>query len=208
MSYLSFNHNSINEYALSLRKKYSKAKPFPHIVINNAFKEEIINSLINEIPDLFKIKKSNKVNNPYEIKSATLRGDYSYGPSGKLFINYLNSSEFIDFLQVLTSINEPLIGDPHLIGGGVHQTKKGGLLKIHADFCRHPETKLDRRLNVLIYLNKNWNSNYGGALELWDKDMKSCIEKIYPEYNRMLIFNTTDYSYHGLPNPLDCQKRP
>ena len=91
---------------------------------------------------------------PYEKKSATPRGDYKYGPYGKNFINYLNSSEFIDFLQVVTSIKEPLIADPHLIGGGIHQTKRGGLLKIHADFCRHPETKLDRRVNVLIYLNK------------------------------------------------------
>ncbi len=204
MSYLNFSHNTINEYSLSLREKFSKGLPFPHILIENAFKEEILENILKEIPNLFEINNSNKINNPYEKKSATLRGDYKYGHYGKEFINYLNSSEFIDFLQIITSIKEPLVPDPHLIGGGIHQTKRGGLLKIHADFCRHPETKLDRRVNVLIYLNKFWRQNYGGDLELWSKDMKKCVRKIEPLYNRMLIFNTTDYSYHGLPNPLNC----
>ena len=204
MSYLNYSQKTINEYALSLKKIYSKAKPFPHIIIDKAFNENILNRIIEEIPDLYKVKHSNKVNNQYEKKTTTLRGDYNFGINGKLFLSYLNSSEFIDFLQVITSIKEPILGDPHLIGGGIHQSKRGGLLKIHADFCRHPETKLDRRINVLIYLNKNWEKEYEGALELWDKEMKNCIQKIYPIFNRMVIFNTTDYSYHGLPNPLMC----
>ncbi len=204
MSYLNFKQATINEYALSLKRRYSRAKPYQHIVLNNAFNEKILEKLLEEIPDLFSIKNSNKVDNPYEKKSATLRGGYKYGENGRKFFNYLNSSEFIDFLQVVTSINEPLIGDPHLIGGGLHQTRKGGLLKIHADFCRHPETNLDRRINVLIYLNKEWDLDYGGALELWDKNMKFCVKKVYPVFNRMIIFNTTDYTFHGLPNPLNC----
>ena len=77
-------------------------------------------------------------------------------------------------------------------------------MKIHVDFCRHPETNLDRRLNLLLYLNKDWREEYGGHLELFDTDVESCQKKILPLFNRMVIFNTTDYTYHGHPDPLTC----
>ena len=86
----------------------------------------------------------------------------------------------------------------------MHEIKKGGLLKIHSDFNKHPNLKLDRRLNVLIYLNKNWKEEYGGHLEFWDKEMKCCKTKILPIFNRMVIFSTTDFSNHGHPDPLNC----
>lgn len=86
-----------------------------------------------------------------------------------------------------------------MIGGGLHELRNGGYLNVHADFNRHPKLKLDRRLNVLIYLNKDWISEYGGELQLWDKEMKNCEKKIIPIFNRMVIFSTTDFSYHGNP---------
>ena len=86
----------------------------------------------------------------------------------------------------------------------MHEIKKGGLLKIHSDFNKHPNLKLDRRLNVLIYLNKNWKEEYGGHLEFWDKEMKYCKTKILPIFNRMVVFSTTDFSNHGHPDPLNC----
>ena len=111
---------------------------------------------------------------------------------------------FLNFLQNITSIKEKLIADKELNGGGMHEIKKGGLLKIHSDFNKHPNLKLDRRLNVLIYLNKNWKEEYGGHLEFWDKEMKCCKTKILPIFNRMVIFSTTDFSNHGHPDPLNC----
>ncbi|HWB62556.1 MAG TPA: 2OG-Fe(II) oxygenase, partial [Chitinophagales bacterium] len=97
-----------------------------------------------------------------------------------------------------------LVPDPVFEGGGLHQIKPGGYLKVHADFNKHRGTGLDRRLNVLIYLNENWDESYGGHFELWDKEMKNCEVKILPLFNRMAMFNTTDFSYHGHPNPLTC----
>ena len=108
------------------------------------------------------------------------------------------------FLQSLTSIKETLVSDPYLNGGGLHEIKRGGVLKIHTDFNRHPFLDLDRRINVLIYLNKSWQQTYGGHLELWDKNMKVCGKKILPDFNTMTIFSTTDYSNHGHPDPLNC----
>ena len=116
----------------------------------------------------------------------------------------MNSQEFINFIQDITSIKEPLKADKNLNGGGLHEIKKGGVLKIHTDFNRHPSLDLDRRVNVLIYLNKDWNDKYGGHLELWDKDMIECKKKILPIFNRIVIFSTNDFSNHGHPNPVTC----
>jgi Rps23 Pro-64 3,4-dihydroxylase Tpa1-like proline 4-hydroxylase len=115
----------------------------------------------------------------------------------------LNSAEFLKFLESLTGI-EGLIGDPYYEGGGIHETKKGGFLKVHTDFNYHKKLKLDRRINLLLYLNSDWKEEYGGHLELWDTDMSSCRRKLLPVINRMVIFSTTDFSYHGHPEPLSC----
>ncbi|WP_202803353.1 2OG-Fe(II) oxygenase [Pedobacter arcticus] len=97
-----------------------------------------------------------------------------------------------------------MISDPYFFGGGQHEIKKGGLLKVHADFNKHPQLKLDRRINVLVYLNKDWKEEYGGNFELWGKNMEQCVKKILPVFNRMAIFSTTDFSYHGHPDALNC----
>ena len=86
----------------------------------------------------------------------------------------------------------------------MHEIKSGGLLKVHTDFSKHPTNNFDRRVNVLIYLNKDWKEEYKGCLELWDKEMKSCKQKILPLFNKMVIFSTTDFSNHGHPDPIDC----
>ena len=116
----------------------------------------------------------------------------------------MNSIKFLQFLQKITSIEEKLIIDKELNGGGLHEIKSGGMLKIHTDFNKHPTLDLDRRVNVLIYLNKNWEKSYGGDLELWDKKMKFCGKTIQPTFNKMVIFSTNDFSNHGHPEPIMC----
>ena len=185
-----------------LRKSYISEDPFPNIELKNFFKEEFLNKVLNEFPDLSQ-KKSENYNNKNEIKFAN--NDYNnFSPNIKSLFDYLNSEEFILFLQHLTSIKEKLIADKYLNGGGLHEIKRGGLLKIHTDFNRHPSMELDRRLNVLIYLNKEWEESYGGHLQLWDKDMKNCKKKYLPTFNSMVVFGTTDFSNHGHPDPLTC----
>ena len=102
-------------------------------------------------------------------------------------ISYLNSYEFINFLSNLTGIKEKLIPDPYLWGAGYHELKDEGFLNVHADFNLHPELKLNRRINLLIYLNKDWQENYGGSLELWNREMKNCIKKLL-QYLIELLF--------------------
>src|SRR5690606_37213001 len=103
----------------------------------------------------------------------------------------LNSGPFLEFLEKLTGIY-PLIADNKMYGGGVHQIQKGGKLSIHADFNKHMDNLLDRRLNLLIYLNKNWKEEYGGNFEMWDRDMTSCQTKVLPIFNRCVVFSTTN----------------
>jgi Rps23 Pro-64 3,4-dihydroxylase Tpa1-like proline 4-hydroxylase len=107
------------------------------------------------------------------------------------------------FLEDITGIAH-LIPDPYLEGGGFHSIGAGGFLKIHADFNWHAKLNLHRRLNVLLYLNSKWSEDWGGDLELWDQDMTRCVKKITPVINRLVIFSTTDSSFHGHPDPLMC----
>jgi Rps23 Pro-64 3,4-dihydroxylase Tpa1-like proline 4-hydroxylase len=81
-------------------------------------------------------------------------------------VHFLNSQPFLEFLQQLTGIKETLIPDPYFEGGGFHEIKPGGYLKMHVDFHKHKLTKLDRRLNILVYLNEDWKEEYGGHFEL------------------------------------------
>lgn len=109
----------------------------------------------------------------------------------------------MEFLEQLTGI-QGLVPDPHFIGGGLHQIPRGAKLGIHADFNRYARLKLDRRINALFFLNRDWDPAWGGQLELWDREMKECRRRVDPIFNRLVVFNTTSDSYHGHPDPLAC----
>jgi Rps23 Pro-64 3,4-dihydroxylase Tpa1-like proline 4-hydroxylase len=89
-------------------------------------------------------------------------------------------------------------------GGGLHQTLPGGMLRVHADFLKHPHYGLDRRMNLLLFLNKDWKPEYGGALELWDENMERLVTQVEPLANRCVIFTTSPTSYHGYTQPITC----
>jgi Rps23 Pro-64 3,4-dihydroxylase Tpa1-like proline 4-hydroxylase len=123
-----------------------------------------------------------------------------FGPQTSRLVSYLNSSKFIGPLEKITGV-DGLLGDPTLEGGGIHQTTTGGFLKMHTDFNWNAHLRLDRRLNILLYFNKNWKKEYRGELiisDLGKKDQKI----IEPLFNRLVIFNTNDSTLHGHPFPL------
>ena len=202
MNYIHPNFENLTKTAQKYKEQYRTSDPFPNIHFKQFFDPVLLNQLLDEFPDLQK-KGDIKFNNPNEVKLAS-KGEGRFGPITKSFVHFLNSEPFLEFLQELTGIEEKLIPDPYFEGGGYHETKQGGFLKVHADFNKHMDTKLDRRLNVLIYLNKDWEDSYGGHFELWNREMTKCVTKVSPEFNTMAIFSTTDFSYHGLPNPLNC----
>jgi hypothetical protein len=162
--------------------------------------EEILEPVLAEFPgpdeDWFAF------DSPLERKLAT-KDDSTMGPATRGLLWAFNSPAFVDFLEQLTGI-EALVPDPHFVGGGLHQIVPGGHLKVHADFNEHPSNHLERRLNVLLYLNRDWKDEYGGALELWTPDMTRAEKRILPYFNRCVVFTTTSTSYHGHPEPLAC----
>jgi Rps23 Pro-64 3,4-dihydroxylase Tpa1-like proline 4-hydroxylase len=200
---LSKKYSDLNLIAENKREEYLSAVPFPNIVFDDFFDSDFLKTVVENFPNLEKINSSQKYINKNEVKFAN--NDYKNFPNSiKLLFDFMNSNIFLKFLQKITSIEEKLVVDEELNGGGLHQIKAGGMLKIHTDFNRHPTLALDRRVNILIYLNINWDQTYGGDLELWDKKMKFCGKKILPIFNRMVIFSTNDFSNHGHPEPIKC----
>lgn len=196
-----FDYQKLETIAESSRNNYASANPFPHLVLDDASDGLKLCDVVEKFPrpidlDFWKYK------NRFEIKLAFDKVHMLPAPLKEILLE-LNSSQFLTFLEKATGISG-LIPDPHYAGGGIHQIQKGGKLALHNDFNWRRGLDLHRRLNVLLYLNLDWKEEYGGHLELWDRDMTACRQKILPIFNRMVIFNTTDFSPHGHPDPLTC----
>ena len=186
---------------------YNNAEPFAHISFNNLFEAEKLKDVAQEFPTMERLMsdKSGRTTQKkltYKTKHGKILNKLQ--PKTKAFCEFMNSPEMLKWLEDLTGIKN-LIADDTFEGGGPHSIKRGGFLKMHVDFNVHPKTRYDRRLNVLVYLNDNWEKSWGGYLEMW-KDMKEdTIKKSFdPLFNTTVIFNTTDKSWHGHPDPMNC----
>lgn len=179
---------------------YSFSEPFPHTIIDNFLPTSIAEQLLAHFPA--------------EKKAHDKVYEKGYGGTHKRQIlpydcdeylrkafSFFNSPAMLQFLEGLTNI-KGLLPDPYFAGGGLHEVYSSGLLGIHADFQVNEDLQVFRRINVLIYLNKNWQDSYGGKLELWDKNMQACQVQVAPLFNRAVIFNTDADSFHGHPEPL------
>jgi hypothetical protein len=191
----------MNALAQSAYSDYVSARPFPHIVLDDFFDPALLELVLEEFPKPDAIRWQ-KFDNPQEMKLASST-EASFGSATRLLLYHLNCATFLEFLSAITGVDN-LIPDPRFEGGGLHQIVPGGKLGVHADFNKHRDLGLDRRLNLLLYLNKDWREDYGGHLQLWDKDMRRCEAKVLPVFNRVMIFGTTDFTFHGHPDPLTC----
>lgn len=207
MSYLSivdlehglFDPIRMKEAGRELHETYVSAQPFPHIVIDDFLPEDILDLCLRHFPAA-PDPESETFARAQERYKTSFNPDYLPAPVRSFFYS-LNSRPFVQFLENLTGI-QGLIPDPYFLGGGFHQTTNGGHLSVHADFNLHEPLHLERRLNVLIYLNRGWDRSYGGALELWDREMKQCVKSVTPEFGRCVVFSTTETSFHGHPEPV------
>jgi hypothetical protein len=197
-----FDRVALLERATSERMRYRAAKPFPHIVLDGLLPDDVLHRVVAEFPAPSEKWRHFEDENQRKYGGGLVEIDC--GPTTRNVLSEFNSSAFVDFLQILTEIEEPLIPDPHYRGGGLHQIEPGGYLEVHADFNRHPMFGLDRRVNVLVYLNHDWRPEWGGQLELWDRTMSHAEQRIQPVFNRTVIFSITDTALHGHPEPLQC----
>jgi Rps23 Pro-64 3,4-dihydroxylase Tpa1-like proline 4-hydroxylase len=195
---------------INLRTNYKLATPFPHIVIDELIDIEDAKQCVSEMKkyemwghDSSEYSKKAQVkkyftpwcdDNIEDIKKQM--------PLTWKYLQFFNSPEFIQHLENLTGI-KGLIADDLYEGGGCHKIDSGGRLSIHTDYAKHPRKDLYRRINLLLYLNEDWQDEWGGTLQLWKHDMSELVSEVQPKMNRAVIFNTTSKSLHGHPNPLN-----
>lgn len=191
----------LKQDAASLRAQFESGQPFPHIAIDGLFDDADLDAVLRAFPSSDAMRQWLAFDNQHEKKLGFFHERSKVPAVIREFLNWMNSFEMLLWLEALTGI-EGLIPDPYFGGGGLHQIEPGGFLKVHADFNVHPKLHLDRRLNLLVYLNKDWRDEWGGHLELWDADAMECRERIAPRFNRTVVFATTDRALHGHPHPL------
>jgi hypothetical protein len=186
----------------SLAKRYQENHPCPHILLEDFLDPEIAGKMAAEFPQAtsdawtqYKHANENKLGMPKrEMFPATIRA----------VTDELNSPEFVAWVSELTGI-PGLMADPMLEGGGLHQSGSGGYLNVHTDFSMHHfHTHWRRRVNLILYLNPQWNEKWGGSIELWEQKMVRCGAKYPPLLNHALVFTTDERSLHGFPDPLTC----
>lgn len=191
-----------------MAKSFCAAEPFPHLVLDGLFSESVLNEVLKSFPTP-KETQMYRYDNPLENKWAMDRLSQLPAEVGAV-LRCMNSRAFVGFLEKVTQISGLLIDDTYR-GGGVHISEAGGKLDVHLDFSIHPQTKLRRRLNAILYLNKDWQDRYRGHLEFWygsceggEDVLLERVTKIAPLFNRLVIFETSDQSYHGFPDPIRC----
>ena len=183
-----------------LSGKYCFNEPYPHIVIDDFLPREMAEKILDRFPCGRGIDDILYTNGYFGHNKRQIMPESCDGFCKSVF-NFFNSRPILEFLEGLTAIDS-LIGDPYFLGGGFHEISTGGKLGIHADFRINEKIHLERRLNLLIYLNKDWPDEFGGCFEIWNKDMSKKKCSIKPIFNRCVIFSTGETSFHGHPDPL------
>ncbi|NNU16339.1 2OG-Fe(II) oxygenase [Parvularcula sp. ZS-1/3] len=208
MSYLPIRHqppfsldvDAIRARGDELSAAYQAADPFPHTVIEDFLPRGVVDYCQQNFPGEIR-EGGNQFDRDQERFKRSFRPDELDDLKLRSLFHTFNSLPFLQLVERITGI-KGLIPDPYFLGGGFHETRQGGHLSMHADFNHHKPLGLERRVNVLIYLNDDWDESYGGNLELWDEKMKECRQRIAPVASRCVIFSTTGNSWHGHPEPV------
>lgn len=201
MSHIDFD--LLSTKADDIKSAFNETKPFRYVVFDNLFSTDSAQKIYSCYPEV-----NEKTWNGTTYLDQKNKFQQSRFESGTLLASVfeeLNGDKFRNWLQQITLLESPILGDQELFGGGLHQSVNGAFLNVHVDYNIHPTTQFHRRLNVIIYMNKNWKDEYEGHLELWDLsgENKKQIAKIAPTFNRCVIFETNEISFHGHPKPLN-----
>jgi len=192
---------SLKGRTAAIARDFNAAKPFRYTMFEGFFTTLADEQILERYPSIRdgKWDGTTYVDQKNKFQKTQFDGDTVL----ERVFRELNSKEFLTWLEEVTGIHD-LTGDAELFGGGLHQSIAGAFLNVHVDYNIHPRTQFHRRLNVLIYMNKDWKEEYEGHLELWEisENKKTLLAKISPQFNRCVIFETNEVSYHGHPKPL------
>jgi Rps23 Pro-64 3,4-dihydroxylase Tpa1-like proline 4-hydroxylase len=195
-----FDLDRLERRAADLQRDFRAASPYPHAVIDDFLDPERAAAIARAFPapdDDLAWDRFGAAG--FEVKLGSAREE-RYPEPLRHAVHDLNSGPFIAFLERLSGIDH-LLPDPHLVGGGIHLSRRGDHLGIHADFNWHEKLQAHRRLNLLIYLTPDWQREYGGELELWDVTASRLERRVEPLFNRAVVFETRSDTFHGHPNP-------
>lgn len=180
-------------------QSYQSGQPYHHICIDNFLPMDVLEKVRADLASLPAAERG------FDAAEEKLKSQYNpdrLPAYTRSLFHAFNSRAFLLFLEEMTGIPH-LIPDPYFIGAGIHKTLNGGYLNIHADFNVHKQMRVERRLNVLIYLNPPWQEDWGGSFEIWDKAMTSKTASFAPTENRMVCFSTASDTFHGNPEPVN-----
>ncbi len=202
------NYNALGGDVEKLRSSFKAAAPFNHLEIDNFFKESIADALAAEM--LESAPSWHRYENAIEIKK-TCNNWNEFPKQTYQAFSSLVSDQFVALLRKLTDCSA-LVPDVGLHGGGWHQHGRGGKLNTHLDYSIHPKTDMQRKLNLIVYMSKDWDPAWGGGLGLWSHDAENNrpkrVEKVVNcLFNRAVLFDTTQNSWHGLPDPIKCPEQ-
>lgn len=198
------NWEGLREREASYQRAFSEGDPFRYVVMEDVLREDAA----QEIEAGFEAALAHKDHASPKSHRNVLKKTGT--PNLKVmtdrqvqFFEEVNSPEFIKYLSDLTGIT-PILGDMELKGGGLHSSVRGGYLNVHTDFNFHPTENTHRRLNLIFYANTLWKEEWEGALEFWNSDISERRAQLYPRFNRAVLFETSEISFHGHPIPLAC----
>ena len=192
----------LSRLATELHDDFLVARPYPHVVIDDFLPAEVAEALAQDFSQIG--EESWKHYHHYNERKLAVTDLDRMPAATQRVIEALQSPQTLDVMTKLSGI-EGLICDPSLEGAGMHMVRRGGFLNVHTDFLAHTKQRSwSRHINLLLYLNKEWMEEWNGNLELWDDDLTECVQSIPPLFNRCVIFNTLEKSYHGHPEKLSC----
>ncbi len=200
-----FPYSKWGPQSSNLERRFRGNSPYPHLHFEEFLEPDLAAALAAEFPAL-ETDAWTRYKHRNENKLGLAKRDL-FPPLLGQVVDELNSPEFAAWLSGVTGI-PGLMADDTLEGGGLHQSGRGGFLNVHTDFsCHHYRKGWQRRINLILYLNPAWDEKWGGAIELWDREVRQCVVKVPPLLNHALIFETNDISYHGFPEPLRCPEK-
>jgi len=189
--------------------EFEGAKPFRHVIIDDFLRPEVADEMLRDFPT---VEDPSKLLNEFGapgLKSA-ISDVRSLPPVYVDVDDYIQSGEFLRAMERITGIPD-LRYDPWYYGAGTHENLHGAGLDAHYDFNIHPKTAYHRRLNAIVYLNKDWDPAWKGDIAFhtdpWDlqNDVKKSVA---PAFNRCVVFETTENSWHSVtPIDLPADKR-
>ena len=180
----------------ALAARFAGASPFRHLVVDGFFEPAFADALLVQFPPFERGDVRNEAGR--RGNKAVVRAVRGLGPAYVALDDLVRSGPFLHWLSRVTGIPE-LLYDRSWIGGGTHENRHGQDLDTHVDFNRHPDTRWHRRLNLIVYLNHEWRDEWGGCLELHENPRVpgGRVETVTPLFNRAVLFETTEVSWHG-----------